>query len=143
MVLIPAGHHQAYLFGRCDFRIDLADDLAFADDEQAVGKRGDLFEFSRYKQNGGAGVAEFDQLSVDKFDGTDINAAGRLRNQQQLWIQLKFAADDELLLIAARERFCGVAGLGGRTSKFSMISVTRFCIAELFINPVAAAIGGR
>ena len=39
--------------------------------------------------------------------------------------------------------FAGSAGFGGRTSNRSMISPTRLSIAELFINPVAAAIGGR
>ena len=64
------------------FRIDLADDLAFANDEQPVGKGGHLFEFRRNQQDSRAGIAQRDQLAMNELDRADIDAASRLRDEQ-------------------------------------------------------------
>src|SRR6266550_7391225 len=41
---------------------------------------------------------------MDKLDGPNVDSTRRLRYQQQLWFNLKLTANDQLLLIAARER---------------------------------------
>jgi hypothetical protein len=41
---LPAGHHEADLFGRRRLRIDFADDLPFSKYEKAVSQRSDLFK---------------------------------------------------------------------------------------------------
>src|SRR4051794_27797971 len=42
---------------------------------------------------------------MDEFDRANIHTARRLRDKQKFRIQFKFAADDQLLLVAARKRF--------------------------------------
>src|SRR6185369_852266 len=42
--------------------------------------------------------------AMNEFNRADVHAARRLRYQQQLRRQSKFTADDQLLLIASRER---------------------------------------
>src|SRR5438132_10607523 len=40
---------------------------------------------------------------MDEFNRADVDAACWLRHQQELWRQLEFATNDQLLLIAARQ----------------------------------------
>src|SRR5687768_1147124 len=100
---LPAPRHQeADLFLRGLLRVNLADDAAVVDDEQAVCERSHLFQLGRDEQDGAALVAQLDQLAVDKLDGADVHAARRLRDEQQLGLEPELAADDELLLVASR-----------------------------------------
>src|SRR5215216_2871206 len=114
IIALPApGHQEADLFLRGLLRVHLADDAAVVDDEQAVGERGDLFQLGRDEEDGAALVAQLDQLAVDELDGADVDAARRLRDEQELRPQPELAPDDELLLVAAREsarREVGVRG---------------------------------
>src|SRR5690349_19602296 len=43
---------------------------------------------------------------MNKLDRADIDAARRLRDEQKFRIELKLTSDDQLLLVAARKRFC-------------------------------------
>ena len=101
---LPSGHQQADLFQRRDLRIDFAGDPPFVNHQQAIGQRRHFFELGRDQQDRAAGVAQRDELAVDELDRADIDAARRLRHEQQLRLQLELAADDQLLLIAARQR---------------------------------------
>src|SRR5215218_5281510 len=98
---VPSSHEESDLLLRGLLRVHLADDAAVVEDEQAVGKRSDLFEFRGDEQDGAALVAQLDQLAVDELDGADVHAARRLRDEQELRAQAELAADDELLLVAA------------------------------------------
>jgi branched-subunit amino acid transport protein len=49
-------------------------------------------------------LAMVQQLGVDRFDGADVDAAGRLADQHQLRLGRDFARDHDLLLVAAREQ---------------------------------------
>ena len=40
---------------------------------------------------------------MNKLDCPDVNAACRLRNEQQLWLEFVFTPDDQLLLITTRK----------------------------------------
>ena len=51
-----------------------------------------------------AGVARGAQLRVDELDRADVDAARRLRGEQHLKRAPHLARDDDLLLVAARER---------------------------------------
>ena len=92
--LSSAGHPETDVLWRGRFRIDHADDLALANAEQAVTKSCKLFEFFSYEQNGASGVTQADELAVDKFDRADIDPAGWLRHEQELWLEVKFTAYD-------------------------------------------------
>src|SRR5438045_4055282 len=41
---------------------------------------------------------------MNEFDRADVNAACWLRHKQQLWIDVIFTSNDQLLLITARQR---------------------------------------
>src|SRR5690606_2870425 len=96
---------------RSGFGIDLAGDLAFANDEEAVGECRHLFEFGGDEEYRRTGIAKFDEFAVDEFDSADIDAACGLRDEQQPRLKLELASDDEFLLIAARKRAGGQFGI--------------------------------
>ena len=48
-------------------------------------------------------VAQRDDLLVDELDRADVDAAGRLADEQHLGVALHLAGDDDLLLVAAGE----------------------------------------
>src|SRR5689334_9393866 len=86
---LSSRHHQADLFLRCLLRVNFADELAVVDDEQAVGERRDLFEFGGDEEYGAAVVPELDELAVYELYRPDVNAARRLRDEEQLWPKLE------------------------------------------------------
>ena len=49
-------------------------------------------------------VAHRDQAPVDELDRADVDAAGRLADQQQIRVVLHLARQHQLLLVAAGER---------------------------------------
>ena len=53
---------------------------------------------------GRARVALRDRLAVDELDAADVEAARRLVEDEQLQGAVELARDDELLLVAARQR---------------------------------------
>ena len=71
--------------------------------EDAVGQPEDLVELERDQQHRASGVALLDQLAVHELDRADVEAARRLRGQQQLRLQIDLAREHELLLVAAGE----------------------------------------
>ena len=60
----------------------LAGDAAAAHHQDAVGQRQDLVELGRDQQHRPARVAQRDDAAVDELDGADVDAAGRLADQQ-------------------------------------------------------------
>ena len=83
---------------------ELADDLALVDDEDPVGEREDLLELERDEQDRAALVALLDQAPVDELDRADVEAARRLRGDQDARVAVDLAREHDLLLVAARER---------------------------------------
>ena len=71
--------------------------------DDAVGEGEDFVELDRNEKQRLAGVALGDDALVDEFDRADVDAAGRLPDQQDFGIALDFARQHDLLLIAARE----------------------------------------
>src|ERR1700704_6328686 len=41
---------------------------------------------------------------MDELDGSDVHTARRLRRQKHLWVACHLTGDDDLLLVAARQR---------------------------------------
>src|SRR6516165_6694807 len=81
----------------------LANDPSATHDQDAVGKRHHLLKLDRHQQDRGPGVAPLQQLPVDEFDGSYIDAASRMADQQYLRLAFQFTSDDQFLLVAAGE----------------------------------------
>ena len=79
-------------------------------DEDAVGEVEDLVQLERHEQDGAARVALLDQAAVHELDGADVEAARGLRGDHQARVGVDLARQDELLLVAARERARGRRG---------------------------------
>src|SRR5207247_7570272 len=76
-----ARHGQAeLLLGH--FRSVLPDDAPLVDDEDAIREREDLVELQRDEQDGLSAVARLDEPPMDVLDRSDVEAARRLRGQQ-------------------------------------------------------------
>src|SRR5439155_22480478 len=58
----------------------------------------------RDEQHSAALVSLLDQAPVDELDRADVEAASRLRRDQHLRVTVDLAREDDLLLVAARER---------------------------------------
>ena len=67
-------------------------------------RRHDFVEFDRDQKDGLALVAHRDEAFVDELDGADVDAAGGLADEQQVWVLIHFAHQHDLLLVAAAER---------------------------------------
>jgi hypothetical protein len=76
------------------------------DDHQPVGDLEQLVELFAHHQQRAAGVAQREQLAADLRRGADVDAPRRLRGDQNFRLLADFAADDELLQVAAREAAC-------------------------------------
>src|SRR5262249_28992374 len=94
-------HHQSDLFLRRSRGVDFSHNSSFVNHDQSIRQRRDLLQLRRHQQYGTTSIPKFHQLPVDELNCADINAARRLRHQQQLRRQFKFATDDQLLLISA------------------------------------------
>ena len=74
-----------------------------------------------------------DDAAVDEFDRPDVEAARRLRDEEQLEVVRELAGDDHLLLVAARQvrdrrvdaRACGCRSAA--TSSCACASIARSC----------------
>ena len=94
----------------------LGHDPALVDHEHAVGERADLLQLERDEQHAAAGVALLEQPPVDELDRADVEPARRLRGDRDLRLLGELARDDDLLLVAARQRAGRVSGSPPRTS---------------------------
>src|SRR5581483_2994582 len=81
----------------------LGDDSALVQDEDPVGERQDLVELERDEKDRAPFVAFRDQAPMEKLDGADVEAASRLRRDQNLRVARDLPRRDDLLLIAARK----------------------------------------
>jgi phosphoenolpyruvate-protein kinase (PTS system EI component) len=71
---------------------------------------------------------------VDELDRPDVHPPRRLADQQQVRVALDLARDNDLLLVAAREVRGLQRGIGGRTSKRSILARVSARIASLSIS---------
>ncbi len=76
---------------------------AAGDDDQAIGEFEQFVEFFADDEHRAAGIAQRQQLAADLRRGADVDAPGRLGDDQHLRIGVDLAADDELLQVAARQ----------------------------------------
>ena len=96
----------------------LADDLPFVEDEDPVREREDLVELERDEQDRPPPVALGDEPAMEVLDRADVEAARRLRGDEDLRVAIDLARRDELLLIAAGEA-AGAASAGRRRGRRS------------------------
>ena len=71
-------HHQTELAFVGASGVQFANQTAVEHHDNTVAKRHHFVELYRYQQNRAAGVTHFNQLFMNKLDGADIHAAGRL-----------------------------------------------------------------
>src|SRR6188474_336038 len=88
---LPAARHgdSELLLGRGGR--ELADDLALVDDEDAIGEGQDLLELERDQQHGAALVALLDEPAVHELDRPHVEAARRLRRDEDARIAVDLA----------------------------------------------------
>ena len=110
-------HQQSNFFDRRNFRINFADNASVVNNQQSIGKRRDFFKLGRHQQHRATRVAQANQLAMNKLDGADINTSRGLRNQQELRINFELSADDQLLLVTARESARGKIRIRGTNVK--------------------------
>src|SRR5215218_3120752 len=96
-------HEQAELLFSCLPALTLSRQPSTTHDEDAIRKRHDLLELDRDEKDPFALVAHGDQLAMDELDGADVDAAGRLPDEQKLGIALDLAREHDLLRVAAGE----------------------------------------
>jgi hypothetical protein len=96
-----ARHPFADLLDRRLRRRDARRDPSLGDDDQPVADLEQLLELLADDKHGTAVVAQLQQRAADLRRGADVDAPGRLRDDQQLRVGVDLAADDELLQVAA------------------------------------------
>ena len=103
----------------------LADDGALVDHEDAVGQREDLLQLGRHEQHGLAPVARLDELAVDELDRPDVESPRRLRREQHARVARDLAREDDLLLVASRQRAARGRRAGRRGRRTARAAVAR------------------
>src|SRR6185369_17225099 len=98
-----AAHPLADALDRRFARRDARRDAAARDHQQPIADLEQLVELLADDEHRAAGVAQREQLAPDLRRGADVDAPGRLRDDEQLRLGVDLAADDELLQVAARE----------------------------------------
>ena len=83
---------------------DLGGDAALVQDEDPVGHREDLGQVARDEDDPEAGRGELGDDPVDLDLGADVDAAGRFVEDQQARLRGQPLGQDDLLLVAARQR---------------------------------------
>jgi len=84
-----------------------------------------------------AGIAQGQQLGPDLRRGADIDAHGRLRDDQHLGLRIDLAADDEFLQVAARQTLGRRVGAPRLDLKRSISRVASARVAATSIQPSA------
>ena len=84
--------------------LEAADDPAAVEHDGAVADAGDLLDVGGKDEHGEAAVGERAELEVDLVARADIDAAGRLLEDEELDAVDQPARDADLLLVAARQR---------------------------------------
>src|SRR6186997_263810 len=104
-----AAHPPADPLDRRLGRRDARRDAAARDDDEPVADLEQLLELLADDEDGGAAVAQGEQLAADLRRRADVDAPRRLRDDEEPGLGVDLAADDELLQVAAREALRGGA----------------------------------
>jgi hypothetical protein len=96
---VGGGHHR--------------DEAAAVHHGDAIGEREHFVQLRGDQEDRLARVARGEELGVDELDGADVHAAGGLRGEQDVEVAPHLARDDDLLLIAARQRARREERIGG------------------------------
>src|SRR5260370_1509784 len=97
----PSVPHQQAELALARLRAELADDPPALHHQDAVGQRADLVEIGRDEEDRHPRSFQRDESLVNKVARPDIEARGRLTNNQAERAVVRFAGADELLLVAA------------------------------------------
>ena len=82
---------------------ELGGEAAFAEDEDPVGDGQELGQLAGGHDDGHPVLDEAADQGVDLGLGADVDASGRLVEEEELGVDQEPAGDDALLLVAARE----------------------------------------
>ena len=93
--------HDRFLVG--SGRVNLALHASFAHHQDPVRERENLGQIARHHQAGGALIRFLPHDVVDFILGADVDALGRLVEQEHPWIDAEPARQHDLLLIATAE----------------------------------------
>ena len=102
-----AGHGGTEVLGGDPVGVELAGQLAAQDHADRVREADELLEVGGDQQHSEALAPGLAHEVPDARLRADVDAAGRVRCHQHLGVVAHLAADDELLLVAARERAGG------------------------------------
>ena len=102
---------------------DLADLLVVLEDDDPLAEPDDLLELGGDEDDGHPAFGELGDGLLDLGLGADVDAAGRLVEDEQVGVRGEPAAEQHLLLVAAGEVLMGRSGSAGRTLKRSMYVV--------------------
>ena len=78
-----------------------ADDGAIAQDDDPVGALDDLLELGRDQHDRQPRLGQLADQALDLGLGADVDAAGRIVEQQHPWLEAQDAGEQDLLLVAA------------------------------------------
>ena len=122
---LSAGHRGAEVLRGHGLRVELADQLTAEDDLDPVGQADQLVEVGRDQQHAEPLAAGPLDVVPDRGLGADVDAAGRVRGDQQDRVAAHLAADDQLLLVAAGQ------GAGGGVDRRACGRRTRSTIRSV------------
>jgi hypothetical protein len=110
LAVAASGHQQTDALAGRGRRVERRDDATLVHDGDPVGEGENLVELRGDQEDRDAPVAHPDELVVDELDRADVDAARRLGRDDQAGVGVaELTGDDDLLLVAARQRLGGGA----------------------------------
>ena len=117
-----AGHVGAENLRRRRRGLEFGVDQPVEHHDDPIRQRQQFFEVGGDEQHGQTGIAGVAEVLPDRRLCTDIDAAGRVRSDQDAGIAVEFAADQQLLLIATGQGVqAGTVSSRGLTSNFAIV----------------------
>src|SRR5215216_139732 len=142
LIQTPTPHQQTQLGSRHRAVEEIADDAAFAKNQNAVAEVHHLVEIEGDEEDTAPLVTLGDELLVDEFDRSHVKAAGRLHGKEGVWLAMQLAGDDQLLLVSPGERPGGRRGGGGVGGR-GRVDGLQVAWGEGGVRGVVGAGGGR
>ena len=104
----------------------------------AVGQAHDFRQFTGNQNNRMTCVSVIENLCVNKFDGTDVNAAGWLTCNQQRRFCTQFACNNDFLCVTAGQRGYVAVDVADTDVKF-LYRFVAFCVDVFTFQQTLAA----
>ena len=102
LFILPSScHHIAEFFFICILSGNASCDPAVKDDLNPVRKTHDLIQLKGNQKNGPVFISLLYQILMNKFNGSYIQAAGRIYSDQKILVIGDLSGNNDLLLIAS------------------------------------------